>query len=317
MQSPMDNVSTVTLFTLSGLNETMTNRLTIFSLTLVYYCLILFFNISLIVIIVLDSNLHEPMYILLCSFCINALYGTAGFYPKFLFDLQTETPEISYDACLMQAFVMYSFACSDLSILAVMAYDRYLAICRPLHYHSIMTKKKLSHLVCFSWLTPCCILAINIGFTSQLTLCSSNIQRLLCANWIIVKLSCKTNTDVHNVFAYATIIIYLCHGFFIVWTYMHMVKTCVRSKDDRVKFWQTCVPHLASLLTFVFTIFFDVMHMRFGSDNLSQHFQNFIAIEFLLFPPFFNPLIYGFKLTKIRHRIEGLVYVKTSKINIK
>ncbi|KAJ0069995.1 hypothetical protein NL108_000228 [Boleophthalmus pectinirostris] len=310
----MDNVSTVRLFTLSGLNETMTFRVTIFSLTLVYYCLILFFNVSLIIIIVLDSNLHEPMYILLCSFCFNALYGTAGFYPKFLIDLQSTSPEISYDACLLQAFIMYSFACSDLSILAVMAYDRYLAICLPLHYHSIMTKKRLSQLISFSWLTPCFILGINIVLTSHLKLCSSHIHRLFCANWIIVKLGCPMNdTSVHNVFAYATIIIYFLHGIFIVWTYMHMIKTCVRSKEDRGRFLQTCVPHLVSLLTFVVTIFFDVMHMRFGSDKLPKHFQNFIAIEFLLFPPFVNPLIYGFKLTKIRNRIEGLIYVKTSK----
>lgn len=143
----MDNVSVVTIFTLSGINETMDYRIVIFSFTLLYYCVILFVNISLVVIIILDENLHEPMYILLCSFCINGLYGTTGFYPKFLLDLMSSSQEISYEGCLLQAFVMYSFACCDLSILAVMAYDRYLAICRPLHYHSFMSKRRLSQLV--------------------------------------------------------------------------------------------------------------------------------------------------------------------------
>ncbi len=307
----MDNVSVVRIFILSGLNETINYKVTFFTFTLLYYSVILFFNISLIMIIILDENLHEPMYILLCSFCINSLYGTTGFYPKFLFDLLSSSQEISYQGCLLQAFIMYSFACCDLSILAVMAYDRYLAICRPLHYHSFMSKRRLSQLVCFSWLTPFCIFSINVVLTSRLKLCGTNIQRLLCVNWIIVKLAChEADAFSNSVVAYITIFIYVSHGIFIIWTYMHLIATCVRSKDDRVKFMQTCVPHLVSLVTFVVTIVFDLMYMRFGSTDLPQSLQNFIAIEFLLIPPAMNPLIYGFKLTKIRNRILGLVYVE-------
>ncbi|XP_029980840.1 olfactory receptor 6C1-like [Sphaeramia orbicularis] len=306
----MDNITVVRIFTLSGLNETMNYKVTIFSFTLLYFCVILFVNISVIVIIISDENLHQPMYILLCIFCINGLYGTSGFYPKFLLDLLSSSPEISYAGCLLQAFVMYSFACCDLSILAVMAYDRYLAICRPLHYHSVMNKTRLSQLVCFSWLTPFCIFSINVLLTSRLKLCDSKIQKLFCVNWIIVKLACPdSDTISNNVMSYATIIIYVCHGFFIIWTYMHMVRTCVKSKDDRVKFMQTCVPHLTSLTTFLSAILFDLMHMRFGSKDLPQNLQNFIAIEFLLIPPLMNPLIYGLKLAKIRNRILGIVYL--------
>ncbi|XP_041807115.1 olfactory receptor 142-like [Chelmon rostratus] len=307
----MDNVSVVRVFMLTGLNETMNYRVALFTFTLLYYCIILFFNISLIMIIILDANLHEPMYILLCTFFINGLYGTAGFYPKFLFDLLSSSQEISYEGCLLQAFIMYSFACSDLSILAVMAYDRYLAICRPLHYHSLMTKRRLSQLVCFSWLTPFSMFSINIVLTSRLKLCGTNIRRLLCVNWIIVKLACpEADTFSNGVVAYLTIVLYVSHGIFILWTYMHLISTSVRSKDDRAKFMQTCVPHLVSLTTFLVTIVFDLMYMRFGSSDLPQSFQNFIAIEFLLIPPAMNPIIYGFKLTKIRNRILGLVYDK-------
>ncbi|CAF90137.1 unnamed protein product, partial [Tetraodon nigroviridis] len=80
-------------------------------------------------------------------FCINGLYGATGFYPRFLFDLLSSSHEISYEGCLLQAFVMYSFACCEMSILAVMAYDRYVAICQPLRYHSIMTRRRLAALV--------------------------------------------------------------------------------------------------------------------------------------------------------------------------
>ncbi|XP_054471795.1 olfactory receptor 4S2-like [Anoplopoma fimbria] len=318
----MDNVSVVRIFILSGLNETYNYRVTLLTFTSLYYCVILFFNISIIMIIILDQNLHEPMYVLLCSLCFNGLYGTTGFYPKLLFDLFSSSQQISYEGCLLQAFVMYSFACGELSILAVMAYDRYVAICRPLHYLSVMTKRRLAQLICFSWLTPFSIFSINVLLTSRLKLCGTKIERLFCVNWVIVKLTCyDTDTFSNNMVAYFTMFIYVSHGFFIIWTYMHLIRTCVRSKEERVKFMQTCVPHVVSLVTFLFVILFDLMYMRFGSTDLPQSIQNFIAIEFLLIPPVMNPLIYGFKLTKIRNRILSLVcfereFAPPSKFNL-
>ncbi|XP_070832684.1 olfactory receptor 4B13-like [Chaetodon trifascialis] len=309
----MDNVSVVTMFFLSGLNETGNLRVALFFLTLMFYSLILLVNISLVAIIILDKTLHEPMYILLCTFCMNGLYGTTGFYPKFLWDLLSPVHVISYSGCLIQALVMYSFACSDLSILAVMAYDRYVAICQPLQYHSIMSKQRLMKLVCFSWMTPFCIIATNIFLTSRLKLCSPYIARLFCVNWIIVKLACfPAETTVNGVVAYLTIIIYVFHSFFIIWSYMYVIKTCVDSIENRMKFMQTCVPHLTCLLIFLVTILFDVINMRFGSKDLPQTVQNFVAMEFLVIPPIMNPLIYGFKLTKIRNRILGVIAFKTN-----
>ncbi|KAM4560839.1 olfactory receptor 4B13-like [Fundulus diaphanus] len=307
----MDNVSVITVFTLSGLSGTVSLRVTVFVLTLLCYCVIWLVNLIIIVTIIVDKSLHEPMYIFLCNLCINGLYGTAGFYPKFLHDLLSTTHLISVPGCFLQAFIMYSFACSELSILAVMAYDRYLAICRPLHYHTLMTRRRLSQLVSFSWLTPFSIFSISILLTSRLELCRFTIKRLFCVNWIIVQLACpNSNTLSNSIVSYATILIYVSHGFFIVWTYMHLIRTCATSKDDRMKFMQTCVPHLISLTTFLTVIVFDLMYMRFGSAEMPQSLQNFIAIEFLVFPPMMNPLIYGFKLTKIRNTILSLIYVR-------
>ncbi|XP_059199194.1 olfactory receptor 4B13-like [Centropristis striata] len=308
----MDNVSLITLFVLSGFNETKDFQIVLFILTLLCYCFIVLVNVCLIVTIMLDKNLHEPMYILLCTFCMNGLYGTAGFYPKFLWDLLSPVHVISYSGCLVQALVMYSFACSDLSILAVMAYDRYVAICRPLEYHSVMSKQRVLRLVCFSWLTPFCVIGTNIFLTSRLKLCSQFITRLFCVNWVIVKLACfPADTVVNGIVAYITIVMYIVIGCFIFWSYMYLIKTCVNSLENRKKFMQTCVPHLTAVLTFLVTIVFDVMNMRFSSKGLPQTFQNFVSIEFLVIPPIMNPLIYGFKLTKIRNRILGVITFKS------
>ncbi|KAM6978204.1 olfactory receptor 52D1-like [Tautogolabrus adspersus] len=305
----MDNVSSM-LF-LSGLSETRNYRLIIFFLTLLCYCMILVVNSIVIVTIIIDKTLHEPMYILLCTFCINGLYGSSGFYPKFLWDLLSPVHVISYSGCLIQALVIYSSASSDLSILAVMAYDRYLAICRPLQYHSLMSKQRLVKLVCFSVITPFCIISTNIFLTSRLKLCSHHIARLFCMNWIIVALACyPAETTLNNIVAYASIIIYVLHGVFIVWSYMYLIKTCVNSAENRAKFMQTCVPHITSLITFIVTILSDMMYIRYGSKDLPQSVQNYIAIEFLVIPPLMNPLIYGFKLKKIRQRVLCFLNIK-------
>lgn len=132
----MDNVSVITMFTLSGLSETTHYRGFLFALTLLCYSVIWLVNLTIIVTVIADKKLHEPMYIFLCNLCINGLYGTAGFYPKFFMDLLSPTHVISYAGCLLQGFVLHSSACADFSLLVLMAYDRYVAICRPLAYHS-------------------------------------------------------------------------------------------------------------------------------------------------------------------------------------
>ncbi|XP_060945070.1 olfactory receptor 11H6-like [Limanda limanda] len=309
----MDNVSVIKVFYLSGLSETMNYRSVLFSLTLLCYCLILLANITLIVTIILDKNLHEPMYILLCAFCMNGLYGTTGFFPKFLWDLLSPVHVISYSGCFLQVQVLYSFAGSDVSILALMAYDRYVAICRPLQYHSIMSKQRLMKLVCFSWLTPFCLIGANVCLTSRLKLCSPYIARLFCVNWLIVVLACfPAETMVNSIAAYITLLFYVFHGVFIVWSYIYIIRKCVNSIENRAKFMQTCVPHLFSLITVLFTFLFDIMNIRFDLKKLPQPFKNFIAIEFVVIPPLMNPLIYGFKLTKIRNRLREIVTLKTS-----
>ncbi|XP_036965968.1 olfactory receptor 2AT4-like [Acanthopagrus latus] len=308
----MDNVSQIRIFFLVGLNETNNHRFTLFFLTLLCYCVILLVNTSVIVIIIMDKNLHEPMYIFLCTFCVNSLYGTTGFYLKFLWDLLSPLHVISYSGCLVQAQVIASFACAELSILSVMAYDRYVAICRPLEYHSVMSKQRLIILVCYSWLMPFLIVAANIFLTSKLKLCSPYITRFFCVNWAIVELACiPAETAVNNIAAYIMIIIYFFHGICIVLSYIHLIKTCAESIENRAKFMQTCVPHLISLISFLLTLLFDVMIIRFGSKDFPQVFKNFVAIEFLVIPPLMNPLIYGFKLTKIRNRILVVVTLKT------
>uniref|UniRef100_A0A8D3D4I0 G-protein coupled receptors family 1 profile domain-containing protein n=1 Tax=Scophthalmus maximus TaxID=52904 RepID=A0A8D3D4I0_SCOMX len=264
--------------------------LTLSSLTLLTYGAILVVNVTLILTIILDQSLHEPMYICLCNLCINAIYGTTAFYPKFVYDLLSDIHVISYVGCFLQVYIIYSYATIDFSILALMAYDRYVAICRPLKYHSEMSMRRTSVLVFLSWLVPLVFEILVLTLTSTLKLCSSHIEKLYCANWSIVKLACSS-TKANDIVGLLIISIYIGHVVFIFTSYV------VR------KFTQTCVPHLLCLLNVTAALLFDLMYSRYGSASVPQSLKNFMAVQFLMVPPLLNPIIYGVILTRIRHRI--------------
>lgn len=300
--SMMDNVSLVTMFTLSGLGGAANYRFTLFALTLLCYCVIWMVNVTIIVTIIVDKSLHKPMYIFLCNLCINGLYGTAGFYPKFLMDVLSASHVISYAGCLLQGFVLHSSVCADFSILVLMAYDRYVAICQPLVYHSVMSTQRVWTFVFITWLVPFYLMLISSITTSRSMICGSHIPKIYCVNFLIGKLACTAS--VANVIVPAfNYTFYFCHFICIIWSYVYLIRTCLTSQEKRGKFMQTCMPHLFCLITVTVCLLFDLLYMRFGSKTLTQSVQNFMAIEFILIPPIVNPLIYGLKLTQIRKRI--------------
>ncbi|XP_037542056.1 putative gustatory receptor clone PTE01 [Nematolebias whitei] len=296
----MINATMVEVFTLSGLKDTTTKyRVTLFSLNLFCYSAILFVNVALIFTVILEEKLHKPMYIFLCNLCFNSLYGTAAFHPKFLFDLLANTHVISYVGCLLQVFFIYSYASTDFSILAVMAYDRYLAICRPLEYHVIMTKQWVVFLVCFSRLVPMICQSILVILTATLTLCGSHIDKLYCDNWSVLMLSCHSTMS-NNIVGYCVILLYFLHAVYIMCSYVQLVKFSLKYQDCRKKFLQTCTPHLFCLVNVTAALLFDLMYARYGSKYLEQSLKNFMAIQFLIIPPLLNPIIYGLNLTEVR-----------------
>ncbi|KAM6955079.1 olfactory receptor 2A7-like [Lycodopsis pacificus] len=312
----MTNTSNIVIFSLSGFSATGNYKITLFSLTLLCYCLIVVVNVSLILTIILDQNLHEPMYVFICNLCVNILYGTAGFYPKFIFDILSDIQIISYEGCLLQVFVIYTYATIDLSVLALMAYDRYVAICRPLQYHSVMSVRRIAVLIGLSWLVPLCCEVMVVTLTSTLKLCGSKIDKFYCENWSIVKLACST-TPANNIVGLIIIAFYCGHFLFILWSYVRLIRSALKSREGKRKFTQTCVPHLLCLLNVTSALLFDVMYSRYGSASVPQSVRNFMAIQIVMMPPILNPLIYGLILSKIRHRMVALCMMADERFKLR
>ncbi|XP_064159164.1 olfactory receptor 8I2-like [Anguilla rostrata] len=306
----MEN-STEMLFVLQGLNDTKSSKKTYFVVTLLVYIFTTLVNLTLISIIGLDRKLHDPMFIFLCNMCVNGIFGVSTFYPKILVDLSSDVSVTPYKACLAQMLVIYSYIFCEFTTLAVMAFDRYVAICKPLKYHSIITPRKVANFLCFTWLFSISESAIGMGLIARLPLCGFNIDKIYCTSWAVVKLSC-VDTTINNIYGYILTIIHSLEAGVIFVSYVNIIKASARSPEERSKFMQTCLPHLISLGNFTVAIVFDVMYARYGSNTSLHTLRSFMSVEYLVVPPLLNPLIYGLKLNQIRRRIFRVCNRKTS-----
>nr|XP_046149413.1 olfactory receptor 6N1-like [Oncorhynchus gorbuscha] len=297
----MENSTQVKLFDLFGLQETFNNKFIYFFLSLVTYLLIITVNLTLIITIIQEKGLHEPMYIFLCSLCINGLYGTAGFYPKFLLDLQSDVQVISYGGCLTQAYVIYTSVMCEMSTLTVMSYDRYVAICRPLLYHTIVTSLTVRKLLLLSWCYPLFIAVITLSLTVRIPLCGSRIDKIFCDNPSILKHACFSIT-INQIWSKCLVLVHVLQVLYIVFSYCQIVRTCAKSSKGRIKFTQTCVPHLLTIVIFITVTLFDNLQ-GWNNLNITLNMRNAMAVQFLIIPPVLNPVIYGLNLKQIRRAV--------------
>ncbi|XP_040913887.1 olfactory receptor 10A7-like [Toxotes jaculatrix] len=278
---------------------------------LLLYSCIVSANLVVMLIISRESTLHKPMYIFIAFLSFNSLYGSAGFFPRFLVDLVSDSHLISRPACFTQIFVIYTYASYEITILTIMAYDRYVAVCHPLHYHRKMNSKTVYTLAFFAWMCPACYLTLSIIMLVRLPLCGNNIQKVYCASWNIVKLSCLT-TAINNIVAMmaAIIITFLPFGF-ILYTYLRIVIVCWKNSSEvREKVLQSCLPHVISVGVYSLTSFSDVALSRQNLEEINPFVAVTLSLEFVVIPPVLNPLIYGLKLPEIRKHIFKMLHLE-------
>ncbi|NP_001121874.1 odorant receptor 125-2 [Danio rerio] len=295
----MDNMSYPVILTLIIPKDSKSYRHVYFICFLVLYLLILSINIRLVVVIVMEKVLHEPMYIFLCHLCINGVYGATGFYPKILSDLILDSYVISSHMCALQIFVIYSSLLCEFTILTVMSYDRYVAICKPLDYHTRLTKNTCVKLILFSRIAPTFSVFIGTLLSNVRPFCTYHIDKLYCDNWSVVKLSCASSF-VNDVYGYIIGVVSISFAVFIIFSYIKLVAACKASLENRKKFWQTCLPHIFSLINFCIAITFDFMYSRYGAKDVPESLRHFLALELVIVPPLFNPLIYGLNIRVLR-----------------
>ncbi|XP_034552249.1 olfactory receptor 11A1-like [Notolabrus celidotus] len=303
----MINFTHFSHFRLGGFSETRVLKHLFFMIVMFIYTLILCANLLLIVVICKNRSLHEPMYIFPCSLFVNELFGSTGFFPLLLVQILSDSHTVSVPLCFLQIFCVYSYIYVEFFILAVISYDRYLAICYPLQYISLMTFKKVAVLIAVSWLTACLSVACTVSLRSTLQLCGNIIDNVYCNNYSIVKLACS-DTTINNIYGIVISIIRICAPLiWIFYTYMRILKVCFSgSKQTRQKAVSTCTPHLASLLNFTFGICIEIIQSRLNMSGVPSLLSIILSLYLLTCQPILNPVMYGLKMSKIFNICKSL-----------
>ncbi|XP_042371680.1 olfactory receptor 10J5-like [Plectropomus leopardus] len=307
----MINHTQVSYFTFGAYFDIGHLKYFVFTIMTCFYVVIICANVCVIVVICVNRSLHEPMYLFLVSLCVNELYGSSGLFPFLLLQILSDLHTVSAAACFLQIFCLYTYVNVQFYNLAVMSYDRYLAICCPLQYNTRMTTNKVTVLIALSWFFPLVAIVVMISLNASLQLCGDVIDRLYCDNYSVVKLACY-DTTVNNIYGLIyTFTVLIGLAILIFCMYMKILRVCFSgSKQTRQKAVSTCTPHLASLLNFSLGCFIEVLQSRFDMSGTPISLRLFLSLYFLTCQPLFNPLMYGLNLTKIRIICKSLVFGK-------
>ncbi|XP_064159773.1 olfactory receptor 52L1-like [Anguilla rostrata] len=303
----MENVSAVTSFILTAYTELEDHRYLYFICFLLSYLLIFLGNLVLIAVISIERSLHEPMYWFICSLAVNGLYGSTCLFPSLLGHLLSHNYEVSLTQCLLQIYCLHTYGTIEFTILAAMSYDRYVAICHPLHYHLLMSPKKLYAAITLSWVIPLIYFALLFIFTVQRTFCDKIIEKVYCSNFPLVKLSCF-DTTIQSFVGLASLFVSPCSQIaMILFSYVQILRICLSaSKESQIKAIQTCTPHLLAVINYAVGSLFELIQSRFNMSNVPYKARIFMTLYFLIFPPMFNPVIYGISIQAIRVQIFKL-----------
>uniref|UniRef100_A0A3B4AYX9 Olfactory receptor n=1 Tax=Periophthalmus magnuspinnatus TaxID=409849 RepID=A0A3B4AYX9_9GOBI len=305
----MVNFSQVSHFTLGAYFDPGPLRWLYFVIILSVYVLIVLSNLLLIVVICLNKTLHEPMYIFLCSLFINEVNGSTVCLVFIAYQILQDVHTISYNLCFLQIFLLYSYGGVNFTNLAVMSYDRYVAICFPLHYNTHMTLRKVTCLIVVAWLSVFVAVGITIVLTASLKLCGNIMDSVYCDNYLIIKLACSDAT-VNNIYEVAAATVFVSIPVLILFTYVRILQVCFSgSMDMRHKALGTCAPHLLSVLNFSFGCSFQIVQSRFDMNSINRVMGILLTLYFLTVQPLFSPVVYGLKMSKIKDLCKRLLFL--------
>ncbi|XP_003423691.3 olfactory receptor 5W2-like [Loxodonta africana] len=301
-----ENCSSLTEFQLLGITNNPEMKVTIFTLFLVVYIIILVANLGMIILIRMDSQLQTPMYFFLshlsfCDFCYSTAVG-----PKVLVDLLTKDKSISFCGCALQFFILCIFTDSECLLLAVMAFDRYKAISNPLLYTIDMSSKVCSVLMSGIYLVSMVDALIHTALTFHLCFCGSDeINHFFCDIPPLLLLS-FSDTRVNE------LVIFTVFGFIelstISWllvSYCYIILSVlkIRSAEGRFKAFSTCTSHLTAVAIFQGTMLFTYFR---PSSAYSLDQDKMISLFYTLVIPMLNPLIYSLRNKDVKEALEKL-----------
>ncbi|XP_067159238.1 olfactory receptor 14C36-like [Apteryx mantelli] len=303
----MSNSSSFNEFLLLAFADTRELQLLHFSLFLDIYLAALLGNGLLITAVACDHRLHTPMYFFLLNLSVLDLGSISTIVPKSMANFLRDTRAISYSGCAAQIFLLFFLLGGEYCLLTVMAYDRYVAICRPLHYGTLMGTRACVKMAAAAWASSFLNAVLHTVNTFWIPLCQGNtVDQFFCEVPQILKLSCSDS----YLSEVGLIVFSACLGFgcfiFIVLSYVQIFTVVLRipSEQGRHKAFSTCLPHLAVVSLFVSTIIFAYMKPpSFSSPALDL----VVTVLYAVVPPTLNPLIYSMRNKELKDALRKVI----------
>ncbi|XP_004695750.1 PREDICTED: olfactory receptor 14J1-like [Condylura cristata] len=300
--------STMSGFLLMGFSSKPELELVHASLFLVLYLVALTGNLLIIIVTSMDSSLHSPMYFFLKHLSFLDLCYISVTVPRSIYNSFTHSGYISLGECIVQCFAFTLFAATELSMLTVMSYDRYVAICLPLRYEIIMDINKCVHSVLGVWVSGVITGTMHTAGTFSMHFCGSRvIHQFFCDIPQLLKLSCSNEyiSEV-RVSAFLAVVAFFSVTF-IGLSYIQIFSTVLRmpSAEGRAKAFSTCLPHLAVVILFISTSTFEFLKPPSDSPSALDILP---AITYTVVPPTFNPMIYSLRNQAIKSALRKVFH---------
>uniref|UniRef100_A0A8B9QSZ8 Olfactory receptor n=1 Tax=Anas platyrhynchos TaxID=8839 RepID=A0A8B9QSZ8_ANAPL len=306
----MPNSSSITQFLLLAFTDTRELQLLHFALFLGIYLAALLGNGLILSAVACDHSLHTPMYFSLLNLALLDLGSISTTLPKAMANALWDTRAISYAGCAAQILLFPFFIAVEYSLLTVMAYDRYVAICKPLHYGSLLGSRACAQMAAAAWGSGFLNAVLHTASTFSLPLCQGNVlDQFFCEIPHILKLSCS-DSDYHREVGLIALSGCLAFGcfVFIVLSYVQILRTVLRMPSEQEQGWHkafsTCLPHLAVVSLFVSTGMFAYLK----APSISSPALN-LVVSFLysVVPPAVNPLIYSMRNKELKEALRKLL----------
>uniref|UniRef100_A0A8C6I204 Olfactory receptor n=1 Tax=Mus spicilegus TaxID=10103 RepID=A0A8C6I204_MUSSI len=312
-----DNQTWVHEFILLGLSSDWDTQVSLFILFLLMYLVTVLGNFLIIVLIRLDSRLHTPMYFFLTNLSlVDASYATS-IVPQLLAHFLATHKAIPFLSCAAQLFFSLGLGGIEFLLLAVMAYDRYVAVCDPLRYSVIMHAGLCTRLVITSWVSGSINSLVHTAITFQLPMCTNKyIDHISCEILAVVRLACVDISSNEIVIMVSSIVLLMTPFFLVLLSYIQIISTIlkIQSTEGRRKAFHTCASHLTVVTLCYGTTIFTYIQPH-SSPSVLQ--EKLISLFYAVLMPMLNPMIYSLRNKEVKgawHKLLGKFSVFTSKL---
>ncbi|XP_071435754.1 olfactory receptor 14A16-like [Pithys albifrons albifrons] len=306
----MSNSSSISHFLLLSLADTRQLQLLLLWLFLGISLAALLGNGLIISAVASDHHLHTPMHFFLLNLSLTDLGSICTTVPKAMHNSLWDTRDISYMGCAAQIFLLLFFFGTQFSLLTIMCYDRYVAICKPLHYGTLLGSRACAHMAAAAWASGFLNALLHTANTFSLPLCHGNaLGQFFCEVPQILKLSCsQSNLRELGLIVVSAFLLSGCF-IFIVFSYVQIFRAVLRmpSEQGQHKAFSTCLPHLAVVSLFLTTVFFAYLK---PSSISSPSLDLVVSVLYSMVPPTLNPLIYSLRNQELKDAVRKMIVVK-------